>query len=817
MRRARLPSGQPGAAGPLMHQTSPQTTRRSRPRPAAHVPTTRLRWLLLVLLSCLTTGVKAQNPPSDSARAAAQQAPAPATKAEEQDAAQRVEQAYIVLGRISGGARRGADTEDLTEELPEVEANLKTIRQNLTQYSRVINLKQVRMFQVLLTDMQAELGAWRTELASQGQRLGRMQAQLDSLRQHALLPQSDTTTALGRSTARLQRKEQRASELLARNQGRVTQLQTRVSDAYIQALELQDEVREQARRFNRRSFAPAIEPLWRAAAVADEQQAAAGQLVRESYASQRRLMRYYFGQNWHYGVWMLLLGAAFFTWVRRNFQAVQRAETPVPLSFRYLRSVPVAATLVVVFSVAPFFDLNPPAAYTDLLELLLVVSLSVLFGRSWPRRQFWYWLGIVGLFVGLTFVYANTEPGVGTRWAMLGLNLAAVAVGLGFWRELRRGPRLAAFVPPVIGLFVLLNLLAALCNLTGRLSLAKVLSSSAIIGLTQIISLSAFVRLLTEAFHLQMQRSRLAGGMAVRFNFPKIEQGLRLVLSVLVCALWLMNFLTNLGIFRPIFRFFEELLTAPHHLGSITFSWGNVALFFLIIYLSLQLQRYVGYFFGETDDEFSTGPEDRRGSWLVAIRLVLLAVGFLLAVMASGLPLDKITIVVGALGVGVGLGLQNIINNLVSGIILIFERPFQVGDYIEVTGKTGRVKDIGIRASKLISQSGSEIIVPNGDLLSGHVINWTLSNNHIRTELGLKLAPGADLDRAKQLITDEILSNPNTLHKVAPEILLSGVTGQVYELKVLFWINNIRQEQVLKSEILAGISRRFAQEGIKLN
>jgi potassium efflux system protein len=185
--------------------------------------------------------------------------------------------------------------------------------------------------------------------------------------------------------------------------------------------------------------------------------------------------------------------------------------------------------------------------------------------------------------------------------------------------------------------------------------------------------------------------------------------------------------------------------------------------------------------------------------------------------MASGLPLDKITIVVGALGVGVGLGLQNIINNLVSGIILIFERPFQVGDFIEVTGKTGRVKDIGIRASKLISQSGSEIIVPNGDLLSGHVINWTLTNNHIRVELGLKLAPGTNLERAKQLISDEILANPNTLHKIAPEILLSSVNGQVYELKVLFWINNIRQEQVLKSEILAGIHQRFTQEDIKLN
>ena len=737
----------------------------------------------------------------------------------EQDAAQRVEQAYLVLGRISGGARRGANNEELAEELPEVEANLKTIRQNLTQYSSVINLKQVRMFEILLTDMQAQLGEWRAELATQGKRLTRMQFQLDSLTQHALPSQPDTTTALGRSTARLLRKQKRASQLLTRNQQTVTQLQTRVSDGYIQSLELQDEVREQSRRFNRRTLAPNNPPLWRATAADEEQQDATGQLVGESYASQRSLLRYYFSHNWHYGAWMAVLGACFFGWVFRNFRRVNAAAaapSPEQQPFRYLRPVPIAGTLVVVFGLAPFFDLNPPAAYTDLLELLLLVSLSVLLARSWPRVQFWYWLSIVGLFLGLTFVYASTTPGPGLRWAMFLLNQAAIGVGFGFRRQLQKGPKLAAFVMPVIVLFIILNGLAALCNLTGRLSLAKVWSSTSILGLTEIIALSALVRLLTEAFHLQMQRSRLDSGAAARFNFQKIEQGLRLALSVVVCGLWLMTFTSNLNIFRPLYRLLDMLFTTPHHIGSITFSIGNIVLFFAIIYLSVLLQRFIGYFFGETDDEFNPDP-DRKGSWLVAIRLVVLAVGFLLATMASGLPLDKITLVVGALGVGVGLGLQNIINNLVSGIILVFERPFQVGDFIEVTGKTGRVKDIGIRASKLISLSGSEIIVPNGDLLSGHVINWTLSNNHIRVELGLKLGPDTDLDRAKQLITDEVLSNPNTLHKVAPEILLSSINGQQSELKVLFWINNIRQEQVLKSEILAGIHRRFTQEGINLN
>ena len=98
----------------------------------------------------------------------------------------------------------------------------------------------------------------------------------------------------------------------------------------------------------------------------------------------------------------------------------------------------------------------------------------------------------------------------------------------------------------------------------------------------------------------------------------------------------------------------------------------------------------------------------------------------MLAVAASGFPLDKLTIIFSAFGVGIGFGLQNITNNLVSGMILAFEKPIQIGDIIEVDGKAGTVKEIGIRSSKLATSDGSEVIIPNADLISHHVENWTV-------------------------------------------------------------------------------------------
>jgi potassium efflux system protein len=784
--------------------------------------------LLWALLTCLLATkldqLQAAPAPQKPASAKARRPPAPVLP---DSLAQRIERAYFMLSRINGTARRSSDTEDLSEDLPAVEDNLETIRQNLDQFGNVVDVKQLQMYRVLLADMQAKLGAWRTALATGSKQLAAMRARLDTL--NSELPPAAArppiTTAVGRALARLQSKQDRATQLLASRRQVVAGLQTRVSDGYIQVLELQDVVREQQFRFGRSNSQAELPPLWHPSSiVADEQTSA---LVRQSYAAQRSLVSYYFRENWDYWVWMALLALSFFGWVFRSFRALRLAAatkdpaaTPAPLELpehrlHYLRPVPVAAALLVVFSLAPFFDLNSPAAYTSLLQLLLLITLTALGWRSWPRTLFWYWVGIVVAFFVLTFAYAVRAPGLGMRWAALLLNGAAAGLGWRFWRYLRQRGVLAGFVRPVVLLFFGLNILAGLANAFGRVSLAKMLTTTAIYGLTQVVALSAFVRIVTEAFYLQMQRSRQAGGLSGRFNFGKIESGLRKLLTVVVGVLWLMLFTSNLNLYTLLHRVIEHLLTAPHQLGSTTFTLGNILLFVGIIALTIQLQKYVGYFFGEADDDFNADP-DHKGSWMVGIRLGILAVGLFLATLASGLPVDKIAIVLGALGVGIGLGLQNIINNLVSGIILIFERPFQVGDYIEVNGKTGRVKDIGIRSSKLISQAGSEIILPNGDLLSGHVINWTLSNNHIRTELALSLGPEADLDQARRLISEEVLANPNTLHKVAPEILLNSVTTAGYDLKVLFWINNIRQEQALKSELLASIYQQLTQAGIAM-
>ncbi|WP_375417146.1 mechanosensitive ion channel family protein [uncultured Hymenobacter sp.] len=744
--------------------------------------------------------------------------PAEAADTAAHDDSHRLEVAYTTLGEISGVVRDVFDARGVAAELPTLDENLHAIRHSVEETDEVVDVKQLQMCQLMLANIQGQLLDWRTALAGAHEQLEAMQGRIGALaRPPARRPVPDVAAlALERADSALQVRQQRTGQRLARRFQQVKQLQTQVAASYIQALELQDQVGEQMRRFGRTALRAAYPPLWAAVPTP----LAAPEADHHAAQYRQKIVAYYFAENWDNWLYMSVIGLVFYGWVSFNYGRMRRRVLALEQPFRYLRPGPVAATLVVVFSLAPALELHPPPVYLDLLQALLLLSLTAVFWRCWPRRPFLCWLGLVVFFGALAFTNASGATGPLARGGLLLLDVLAVGIGAFLLSRIRRAVALPRFVVGITGLFISLNGLAVAANVLGQLSLAKMLSTAAIFGLTQGIGLAVFIELITEAFHLQMLSSRLAAGGVVHFSYDKIGAQLLRLLTVVAGGLWLVVFTSNLNLHSLLYASLAHLLAAPHLLGSTEFTFGNILLFFLILYVATQLQQYVGYFFGEVGEEASAELR-QRGSWLMGLRLLLVVVGFALATAATGLPLSKLAIVFGALSVGIGLGLQSIVNNLVSGVILLFERPFHVGDFIEVAGKSGRVQDIGIRSSKLTSLTGSEIILPNGDLLAGHVINWTRTNDHIRADLVLRLAPGtdlpSDLETARDLIQQEIRSSPYTMQSLPPEILLSSINGQVYELKVLFWIINIRQEQLTKSEILAGIYRRFTAQGLQLS
>ena len=160
------------------------------------------------------------------------------------------------------------------------------------------------------------------------------------------------------------------------------------------------------------------------------------------------------------------------------------------------------------------------------------------------------------------------------------------------------------------------------------------------------------------------------------------------------------------------------------------------------------------------------------------------------------------------------MGLQNIVNNFVSGIILIFDGSLQIGDEVEVSGRLGKVKEIGLRSSTLTTDDGADVIIPNGNILSQNIVNWTYSNNEKRVILRFSLS-GKELDAnvINEVINNTIKRIPNVIPKRIPVILFTKVTPETCTINIRFWstISNVDQ---VKSEAMVQLSSAFAAKNI---
>jgi potassium-dependent mechanosensitive channel len=186
------------------------------------------------------------------------------------------------------------------------------------------------------------------------------------------------------------------------------------------------------------------------------------------------------------------------------------------------------------------------------------------------------------------------------------------------------------------------------------------------------------------------------------------------------------------------------------------------------------------------------------------------------AVTKAGVELNKFTVITGALGVGVGFGLQNIVNNFASGLILLFERPIRVDDTVEVNGLVGSVKRIGARSSTIQTFQGAEVIVPNSNLLSNHVINWTLSSPWRRVDIPVGVAYGSDLQQVMKLLVSVAEQNPKVMRDPVPMAFFLGFGDSALNFELRFW--SARQDTwfELKSDVAIGISNALREAGIEI-
>src|SRR5208283_3231596 len=313
-----------------------------------------------------------------------------------------------------------------------------------------------------------------------------------------------------------------------------------------------------------------------------------------------------------------------------------------------------------------------------------------------------------------------------------------------------------------------------LAGLIGYVHLAWLLTSGILAGCVFAFGLYAFIRLFDGVVVLALNSWPLGSLQIVRRFHEMFERRTHRVLVWVFIGAWVNRSLDFVGLREPVLDLGRAVFGARLRIGSIGISVENVLAFTLTVVAAYLVSTFIRFVLQE--DLYQRIGVERGLSYAISklLNYAILGLGFVLGVAALGVDFTQVSILVGAFGVGIGFGLQSVVNNFVSGLILLFERPIHVGDTIQIGDLLAEVRRIGIRASTVRTKQGADIIVPNAQLITERVTNWTLSDRLMRIDLPVGLNYGADPQKAIQLLEEVARRQPNILQHPAPRCLLIG-------------------------------------------
>lgn len=201
-------------------------------------------------------------------------------------------------------------------------------------------------------------------------------------------------------------------------------------------------------------------------------------------------------------------------------------------------------------------------------------------------------------------------------------------------------------------------------------------------------------------------------------------------------------------------------------------------------------------------------------------RYVFVFVGLVIVIQSTGIDLSALTVLVGALGVGIGFGLQNMTNNFISGIIILFERPIKIGDRVELPeldNLTGDVVNISARSTTIITNDNIAILVPNSKFISDTVINWSYNNSEERFNIPVSVAYKEDPEVVRELLVAVAKSHPGVLQNPSPDVLFDEYGDSSLNFLLRIYTDEYsRKPRVLKSELYYEIFKKFKEKGIEI-
>jgi potassium-dependent mechanosensitive channel len=411
------------------------------------------------------------------------------------------------------------------------------------------------------------------------------------------------------------------------------------------------------------------------------------------------------------------------------------------------------------------------------------------------------------------------------------LSAMAVAAWLLYSEPLRHPPASAAATGRTHALrvfvkFVMICLAVGLvAGAAGYMRLARLITPGTLSAGALALLLYALLRVVSGTVAIALRVWPLLRLQMVRNHCDRIESWIHRTFVWLAVAGWAYRSLGHIGLLDQLQSLGSAILGIRLERGSISISIEDILAFVLTLWAASLLSSFIRFILRE---EVYT----RRGvapglsyAYSRLINYVILAVGFLVGLGVLGMDLTKVSVLAGAFGVGIGFGLQEVVNNFVCGLILLFERPVHVGDIVEVGDLQGEVRKIGIRASTVRTYRGADIIVPNSQFITANVTNWTLSDQLRRIDLPVGVNYASAPKQVIEVLETVARANPGVLEKPPPQCLFMGYGDSSINFELRAWTDQFNTWRAIRSELAsavydavraAGMSFPFPQREVRL-
>jgi small-conductance mechanosensitive channel len=549
-------------------------------------------------------------------------------------------------------------------------------------------------------------------------------------------------------------------------------------------------------------------------------------LVRSSLATHREQLRSFVtnqSDRIQFQTGLLLGLVAFFWWVRRRAREWRATEAPTT-SLGEIFEHPIAAAIVLGLLSSFWIYVDEPRAGRYLVEIgallpAVVILRRVLAPAVVPGLYALAGFFLVDRFRDLIVALPLLERGL----FLLEMLAGALVIGWALWSgrvhdllATADGSMMARGRLVLVRLALVGFVVALIGGAAGYMSLGRLIGSGIAASGYLALALAAGRRVAEGLVVLALRAWPLRLLSMVDRHRALFEQRAHAVLHLASVVAWAAGTLDYFGVLEPAFAGGRRILAAELIPGTLRVSLGDILAFTLTIWAAFLFSSLVRF---ALEEDVFPRLQLRAGLPYALSSLARYAVvfaGFVLAMAALGLNLDRLTILGGAFGVGVGFGLQNIVNNFVSGLIVLFERPVRVGDAVQIGEVQGEVRRIGIRSTTVRAWEGAEVIVPNSMLVADKVTNWTPADPSRRLDIPVNIAYGTAPDQVLKVLDEVAHGHSDVAADPAPQPLFLGFGDSALQFELRVWTRRLDRHVAVRSELGIAVYAALREAGMTI-